>query len=273
VADLAQTIRDGWFEQGLRSNRHGQAQAQGTGPQAFAYGQFVYCIQNHDQVGNRPVGERLHHVVDPAAYRALSALLLLVPETPMLFQGQEWAASTPFQFFTDHHPALGKLVTEGRRREFAYFLTETGIVVPDPQADATFERSKLRWDELAQPTHAATLALYQDLLRLRRTHPALRRHDRAGIQVTPLGEQTFVLHRDGAAPHDTLLAIVNLGTAADLSINLPAPTAYTVLLDTNAERYGGALPTQVAQVGSATLQLRMRTAGVVVMQSTKDAAS
>jgi maltooligosyltrehalose trehalohydrolase len=271
VADLAQTIRDGWFEQGLRSNRHGHAQAHGTGPQAFGYEQFVFCIQNHDQVGNRPVGERLHHAVDGAAYRALSALLLLLPETPLLFGGQEWAASTPFLFFTDHPPALGKLVTEGRRREFAYFLTETGIVVPDPQAEATFERSKLRWDELEQPAHAATLALYRDLLRLRRTQGALRRLDRAGMQVTPLGEHAFVLRRDGSASHDTLLAIVNLGaTAADLSINPPASAAYTVLLDTNAAQYGGTAPAQLAQGNGDTLRVQMHTAGVVVVQRLSD---
>jgi maltooligosyltrehalose trehalohydrolase len=266
VVDLTQTIRDGWFEQGLRSHRRGEARAHETGPQAFGYERFVFCIQNHDQVGNRPLGERLHHVVDAAAYRALSALLLLLPETPLLFQGQEWAASTPFLFFTDHHPALGKLVTEGRRREFAYFLTETGIVVPDPQADATFERSKLCWDEITQREHAAMLALYQDLLQLRRTHGALRRLDRAGVQVTPLSEHALVLHRDGPAPHDTLLAVVNLGTAAELKVNPPASTTYTVMLDTNAARYGGTAPAQLAQENGATLHLQMHAAGVVVMQ-------
>ncbi len=270
IADLTQTIHDGWFEQGLRSMRHGeaQAQAQRTGPHAFAYPQFVYCIQNHDQIGNRPTGDRLHHVIAPAAYRALSALLLLVPETPLLFQGQEWAASTPFQFFTDHHPALGKLVTEGRQREFAYFLTEKEVALPDPQAASTFERSRLRWDELAQPGHAQTLALYQDLIRLRRTHPALRRHDRASVQITPLSEHAFVLRRDGVVPHDTVFVVVNLGTNARL--NIPSPAAFTVLLDTNAARYGGSAPAQLAQVGDATLELQMSTAGVVVVQSMHD---
>ena len=271
VADLAATISDGWFEQGLRSRRHGNAQmqAQGTGPAAFGYPQFVYCIQNHDQIGNRPTGERLHHAIDPAAYRAMSALLLLVPETPLLFQGQEWAASTPFQFFTDHHGELGKLVTEGRRREFAYFLTETKTQVPDPQADSTFARSKLCWDEITQPEHAQILALYRDLIRMRRTHPALRRRDRAGVQITPLSERAFLLRRDGNAPHDTLFVIVNLGTTADLVITIPALAVPTVLLDTNTARYGGTAPAQLAHVGDDTLKLQMSTAGVVVVQGTQ----
>ncbi len=83
--------------------------------------QFVFCISNHDQVGNRAFGERLGHVISPAAYRAVSALLCLVPQTPLLFMGQEWSASTPFQFFTDHNPELGQLVTAGRRQEFRKF--------------------------------------------------------------------------------------------------------------------------------------------------------
>jgi maltooligosyltrehalose trehalohydrolase len=76
---------------------------------------MIFCLQNHDQIGNRPFGRRLHHQIDSALFRALSALLLFAPETPLLFMGQEWAASSPFLFFTDHHQELGRLVTEGRR--------------------------------------------------------------------------------------------------------------------------------------------------------------
>ena len=83
--------------------------------------QFVYVIQNHDQVGNRAFGDRLHHQIDLDRYRAASMLLLFLPMTPMLFMGQEFVASSPFQYFTDHNPELGRLVTEGRRREFAGF--------------------------------------------------------------------------------------------------------------------------------------------------------
>ena len=82
----------------------------------------MVCLQNHDQVGNRALGERLHHQIDPAAFRAVTVLLLCAPETPLLFMGQEWAATSPFLYFTDHEPRLGRLVTEGRRREFKSVL-------------------------------------------------------------------------------------------------------------------------------------------------------
>src|SRR5215468_995564 len=82
---------------------------------------FVYCISNHDQVGNRAFGDRLNQIVSPASYRAASGFLLLSPYTPMLFMGQEWAACSPFCYFTDHEPQLGRNVTEGRRKEFAQF--------------------------------------------------------------------------------------------------------------------------------------------------------
>ena len=82
---------------------------------------FVACLQNHDQIGNRPRGDRLNHSIAPESWRAASVLLLTAPMTPLLFMGQEWAASTPFQFFTDLEPELGSLVTDGRRREFSNF--------------------------------------------------------------------------------------------------------------------------------------------------------
>ncbi len=122
---------------------------------------FVYCIQNHDQIGNRALGDRLNHNIDAASYRAASALLLLLPQTPLLFMGQEWSAGTPFLYFTDHHDELGRAVTEGRGREFP------GHEFADPQLPETFHKSKLKWDEVSTEPHASTLRLYKSLLRLR----------------------------------------------------------------------------------------------------------
>jgi maltooligosyltrehalose trehalohydrolase len=119
VHDLAETLRRGWFFRGQRSTY--LSGARGTDPSGLLPRQFVVCIQNHDQVGNRADGARLHHEIDPSAYRALSTLLLLAPQTPLLFMGQEWAATTPFQFFTDHNAELGLMVTAGRREEFGAF--------------------------------------------------------------------------------------------------------------------------------------------------------
>ena len=117
--DIAATVRQGWFYRGQRSAYH--ETPRGSDPEPLDYAQFVIAIQNHDQVGNRAFGDRLSASIDAASYRAASMLLLLAPELPLVFMGQEWAASTPFQYFTDHEPELGRLVTEGRRREFARF--------------------------------------------------------------------------------------------------------------------------------------------------------
>ena len=128
-------------------------------------------------MGNRAFGERLDAACGPEAYRAASALLCLAPYVPLIFQGQEWAASTPFLYFTDHNAELGRLVTEGRRKEFAGFAAfsdpEAVKRIPDPQAESTFNASKLNWDEMGEGMHAQTLALYREALRLRREEPAL----------------------------------------------------------------------------------------------------
>jgi maltooligosyltrehalose trehalohydrolase len=151
---------------------------------------FVFCISNHDQAGNRAFGERLNHLVSPETYRAASALLCLIPYTPLLFMGQEWGASTPFQYFTDHHDELGRLVEEGRRRDMRRFpIFEKAMVVrdlPSPQARETFERSKLNWSEAERDGHGTCLRLYREALRLRREHAAFRPQDRARTRVAEL---------------------------------------------------------------------------------------
>src|SRR5438445_25642 len=123
---------------------------------------FVVAAQNHDQVGNRAAGDRLAALVDEGRVKAAAALLLATPFTPLLFQGEEWAASTPFLYFTAHtDPALGKAVSEGRRREFAAFGWNPDGV-PDPQDPGTFEQSKLKWDELGEPYHRRMLGWYRN---------------------------------------------------------------------------------------------------------------
>jgi malto-oligosyltrehalose trehalohydrolase len=135
---------------------------------------FVAFIQNHDQVGNRALGERLSAIADPAALRAVTALYLLLPQIPMLFMGEEWHSPRPFKFFCDFGPELADAVRDGRRKEFAHFEAFSDAVgresIPDPQALATFEDSKLDWERLAEPRHAATLRWYRDLLAVRKRH-------------------------------------------------------------------------------------------------------
>jgi malto-oligosyltrehalose trehalohydrolase len=134
-------------------------------------GKFVDCLQNHDQIGNRARGERLSMLAPPEAVRAAAAVLLLAPSRPMLFMGEEWAASTPFLFFCDFEPELAHMVTEGRRREFAAFPEfadpQARETIPDPSAKQTFARSKLDWNERSAEPHRSMLAHYRALLQLR----------------------------------------------------------------------------------------------------------
>src|SRR5581483_9910150 len=137
--------------------------ARGTSMPGVPLPANVFCIQNHDQVGNRALGERLSALVPLGACKLAAALLLLAPETPLLFMGEEYGETAPFQFFTDYgDPVLQNAVREGRRREFKDFVA-FGEEVPDPQDPQTFERSKLSW----RP-NAEMLEWYRKLLQLRR---------------------------------------------------------------------------------------------------------
>ena len=184
-ADLARTLEQGWFFTGQRAEHLGAAR--GSDPAGLSSERFVYCIQNHDQIGNRPGGDRLAEALEPSAYRAATALLLFLPQLPLLFMGQEWAAGTPFLYFTDHAGELGRQVSEGRRREFKDF-PGFAAEVPDPQDPGSFTRSKLAWDELEQGGHARTLCLYRDLLALRKTLGG-------EVQVLQVAEGGLVLRR------------------------------------------------------------------------------
>jgi maltooligosyltrehalose trehalohydrolase len=133
---------------------------------------FVSFLQSHDQVGNRALGERLHALGDPARERAALACLLLSPQVPMLFMGEEFAAATPFLYFCDFGPELAQAVAQGRREEFARFAAfadpKARAAIPDPGSAETFARSKLDWPCRARTRHRERLALVRELLRLRR---------------------------------------------------------------------------------------------------------
>jgi maltooligosyltrehalose trehalohydrolase len=187
LSELVNALQNGWMHPSpwpAGSTRHNTACAH-LPPE-----RFVFCISNHDQAGNRAFGERLNHFLSPETYRAASALLCLSPYTPMLFMGQEWGASTPFQFFTDHHEELGRLIQEGRKNEMKRFPVFAEALVlqelPDPQAEETFEHSKLDWAESEHAGHGACLRLYREALRLRRENAAFRPTDRAHTQIAEL---------------------------------------------------------------------------------------
>jgi maltooligosyltrehalose trehalohydrolase len=153
---------------------------------------FVICLQNHDQIGNRAMGERLTTIAHPDALRAATALLLLTPQIPLLFMGQEWGAETPFLFFTDHHGELAEAVRQGRRREFAKFAAfadpERRERIPDPNAPTTFEASRADPADIAQPKHAAWLALHRDLLAIRAREIVPHMEHARALSAKPLAE-------------------------------------------------------------------------------------
>jgi maltooligosyltrehalose trehalohydrolase len=229
VADLARTIERGWLFEGQLYPPTGAAR--GTPAGALAASSFVYCIQNHDQVGNRALGERLCVAVSAEQYRAVSTLLLFLPMTPLLFMGQEWAASSPFLYFTDHDPELGRLVREGRRREFKNFDAfrdpVTRETIPDPQAEETFAASKLRWDERLEGEHARTLALYRAALSLRAFDPVLTTSGREALRAEAAGE-VLIVRRASAAGERVLL--VNFSTEPVEIAALPVAPGLRLLL-------------------------------------------
>jgi maltooligosyltrehalose trehalohydrolase len=236
--DIATTIERNWFFCGQALPTSGRVR--GTDASHLEPEHFVVCLQNHDQIGNRAFGERLHHQVDAAVYRALSVLLLSLPQTPLLFMGQEWATASPFLFFTDHAAALGAQVRAGRRREFAAFRAFADArareTIPDPQQPETFRRSRLDWSELNDPVHAAVHRLYRSCLRLRSESASLVGTDarHAGGVV---GAAAIVVAR--WTPTAAQLVVVNLSRAASVADaesfcrrQLPPALTWSVRLDT-----------------------------------------
>lgn len=180
LADLAKALRDVFVYDGRYSSYRDRVH--GAPVRGLPGWRFLGFSQNHDQVGNRAKGERLAHLVSAGRAKIAAAVELTAPFVPMLFQGEEWAASAPFQYFTDHEDELGKLVSEGRKKEFAAFGWDPGQV-PDAQARETFERSKLDWAERGQGEHAEMLAWYRRLIALRRSAPELTDGDLSQVRV------------------------------------------------------------------------------------------
>jgi maltooligosyltrehalose trehalohydrolase len=217
--ELLSVIKRGFVYQGQRYQW--QKKPRGTVVKNEPASGFVFYLQNHDQVANHLHGDRIHALASHARYRAIAALLLLAPETPMLFMGQEFGASNPFLFFADHHSDLAAKVYEGRKKflaEFPEYATpEAQAAVPDPADEATFQRSCLDLSERRR--NAPIYRLHKDLLRLRRDDAILTRQDRRSLDGATLSPQALVLRYMGPADDDRLL-VVNLGP--DLNF-MPAP--------------------------------------------------
>jgi len=221
LGELTQTLQLGW-----------------RGPsEGVARDRLVTCLQNHDQVGNRALGERISALADRRSLDAATLLWLLLPTTPLIFMGQEWGASTPFLYFTDHTPDLGEKVVEGRRREFAKFTSFAGANIPSPQAESTAAASTLRWGEIASAPHRQTLELFRQAIALRRTDVVFSRPRASTLEVRNHGAVLEVTLRKG---RERRMILWNTG-------NTPVPCPRRALLA--SERLSDAvLPPRVAAI-------------------------
>jgi maltooligosyltrehalose trehalohydrolase len=194
LADLTKAIRNAYVYDGRYSKF--RRRSHGRPPTGLSGHRFLAYLQNHDQIGNRARGERMSQLVGVGRLKIGAALVLTSPFVPMLFQGEEWGASSPFLYFTDHpEPELATAVRDGRRREFAAFGWKPEEI-PDPQAPESFERSKLNWSELTSEPHAEMLDWCRRLIRLRRAEPSLTdgRLDNVGTRFDEV-ERWLVVER------------------------------------------------------------------------------
>ena len=223
-----------------------QKQRRGTPAWGLRPAQFVTFVQNHDQVANTGRGDRLHKQTSPGRFKAMSALLLLSPGTPMLFQGQEFAASSPFYYFADHKTDLSKLIHEGRRKFLGQFRSlarpEMKGCFADPGNPSTFEHSKLDFRD--RERNAQQYLLYKDLIRMRREDPVFRSQRPRGVDGAVLGPEAFILRFFGDDGDDRLLVVnfgidLHLDPAPEPLLAPPEGKRWTILWSSEDPKYGG----------------------------------
>lgn len=224
LSALVKASTRGFFHDGTWSSFRGRAHGHPIDPRIPTW-RLVAFSQDHDQIGNRAAGDRLSQSLDEGGLAIAAVLTVLAPFTPMLFMGEEWAASTPWQFFTSHpEPELGEATARGRKAEFARMGWDESVV-PDPQDPETFSRSKLRWDEKDAGAHGRILALYRALLALRRERPELTDPDFRHLEASADEDQRWYRLSRGAVE-----IIVNFSAT---EVELAATEAADLLLATD----------------------------------------
>ncbi len=242
--EFVSAAKYGFLYQGQRYQW--QRKRRGSPTFGFARERFVHYLENHDQVANSARGDRLHRLTSPGRWRALTALLLLGPQTPMLFQGQEFASTAPFLYFADHEPELAELVRKGRAEFLEQFpsiaLPDVSDALPDPADPGTFERCKL--DPAQRAAHRQAADLHRDLIRLRRTDAVFAARQARDVDGAVLSDSAFLL-RCLTAEGDDRLIVVNLGRplhfdpAPEPLLAPPAGCRWRVIWSSDNPRYGG----------------------------------
>ena len=234
VTDLAKAYRDGFVYTGQYSENLGRRWGNSTS--RVPAERFVVCAQNHDQVGNRMMGERLGHLVDFEAVKVAAGAALLSPFVPLLFMGEEYAEEAPFLYFVDFSdPKLVRAIARGRRAEFASFGWKGRA--PDPQDPDSFERSKLHPELAFRGRHRILWELYRELLRLRRDVPALAHLSKDDLEAVAHERERVLQVRRWHGEHQAL-AVFNFGAERAVSLTLPA-SGWTKRLESSDERWGG----------------------------------
>jgi maltooligosyltrehalose trehalohydrolase len=249
--EFISAVKRGFLYQGQYYSWQGQRRGSWTG--GLKPASFIHFLQNHDQVANFGVGQRVHMVAHPGVYRAMTALFLLSPQTPLLFQGQEFAASGPFVFFADHDSELAPKIREGRLAFLRQFPSlahpDMQARLPDPTDPRSFESCRLDLSE--RQSHHEAYALHRDLLTLRRNDSVINAQRPGAVDGAVLGDDVFVLRFFADDGNDRLL-LVNLGIDCFLTpvpeplLASPAGSSWRLLWSSEDPRYGalGALPAE-----------------------------
>jgi maltooligosyltrehalose trehalohydrolase len=220
LEDLAKSLTKVFVYDGAYSHHRNRNHGRPVDP--LSAHRFLGYIQNHDQVGNRAIGDRLERIVGVDRAKVAAGIVLTAPFIPMIFQGEEFAASTPFQYFADHEdPEMAMAVKKGRKAEFAAFGWNPDDI-PDPEKRETFERSKLKWDEVHQGQHERMLDWYRKLIHLRRNSPSLNDGDLRSVTVEFDEKKRWLTMERGA-----LKMFCNLG---DAPAEFDRPEQYSLLL-------------------------------------------
>jgi maltooligosyltrehalose trehalohydrolase len=254
VDDLAGAYREGFLYSGQYSKY--RRKRYGISSRQIPAKRFVVFSQNHDQVGNRSVGDRLSQSLSLEQLKLAAGTVLLSPYIPLLFMGEEYAEAAPFQYFVSHgDAALIEAVREGRKKEFAEFGWAGDI--PDPQSEATFLGCKLNWNLHTEGQHRVLWNFYEELLRLRGDVSPLANLDKDTMEVTPFADQKVLLVRRWDASGQVLIVHHFGRIATDIKVTIPEGNWRTVLDSSEELWHGGRVTTAEVLQSHGEMQLRL----------------